>query len=136
MRLRIVEGTRLPEWPRWAVAVVLIWLSCIGVIHFTSKAMGVNVVMCPMKLTAGYPCLTCGLTRGVDHLLHGRIIDGWWMNPLVFTIFLCSVIVLLVRAIFARKIQVVWNRNDKILIGSIFLAAIIVNWMYLIQTGK
>ncbi|MDX2083799.1 MAG: DUF2752 domain-containing protein [Candidatus Melainabacteria bacterium] len=37
---------------------------------------------CQFKLATGFPCATCGLTRGIIHLMQGNLEAAWQYNPL------------------------------------------------------
>jgi hypothetical protein len=44
---------------------------------------------CPFHTITGIPCLTCGMTRSFRHMVHGRFLDAFSLNPLgaLFCIF-------------------------------------------------
>ena len=73
---------------------------------------------CPFRALTGYPCLTCGATRGAIAFFHGNLSLAWSWNPLAF-VALCGVVafdlyaivVLLTRGPRLRVIE--WTRAEK-----------------------
>ena len=45
----------------------------------------------------GHPCPLCGVTRGLNALLHGDLRTAWLMNPLTFPLVLCAALEMLYR---------------------------------------
>ena len=48
-------------------------------------------------------CPACGLTRGMNRLLHGEFSLAWEYNPLVYLVFLIIVIMIIVNGIKVYK---------------------------------
>lgn len=135
MRITIRTATRLPRWPAWAVAVVAGWLSVVGAVHVIARETGRAVTLCPLKRLTGVPCPTCGLTRGVDCLLHGDLLAGWLMNPLALTVLGAWLCVLLFRAASGRRIVISSGRGEKIIAICLAAALVLGNWCYLVWRG-
>ncbi len=38
---------------------------------------------CPFHFLTGYWCPGCGITRGINDVMHGRFVQGFWQNPLL-----------------------------------------------------
>lgn len=38
---------------------------------------------CPFKLLSGYNCPGCGSQRAIHQLLHGNVVDAFYLNPLL-----------------------------------------------------
>lgn len=54
-----------------------------------------SIQLCPFKFLTGLPCPTCGVTRGLSALLHGKVFLAAHLNPLAFIV----AIILLRRAL-------------------------------------
>ena len=39
---------------------------------------------CPSRLLTGYQCAGCGSLRATHALLHGRLLQAWHYNPILF----------------------------------------------------
>lgn len=48
--------------------------------------LGLPTPPCLFHFWTGYPCATCGATRMVAALLHGRPLEAARLNPLLFTL--------------------------------------------------
>lgn len=55
---------------------------------------------CPMQ---GCECPACGMTRGMSSLLHGKVMDAWNYNKMVFMVFIVMVVMIVVNAIKWKK---------------------------------
>lgn len=45
---------------------------------------------CAFRMLTGLDCPGCGTTRALHHLLHGRIEEAFFLNPLLFVILLVA----------------------------------------------
>ena len=131
MQLTIKKTSRIPRWPLWAVCFVVGWLSLVAFIHFYAD----GIPLCHFKRFTGFPCPTCGLTRGVDAFIHGDFVRPWLLNPFVFTLLFLWLILLLVRLFLGRKIELVMSRREKNVTWIVLLALLLVNWYYMIHSG-
>lgn len=43
-----------------------------------------SLLQCPFKAVTSVPCPACGTTSAVVHILHGRLIDAFLLNPLSY----------------------------------------------------
>lgn len=59
------------------------------VVFFRSDA---NFTLCLIKLATGYPCPSCGSTRGVMHLMHGDFPKALMLNPLSVVVAVCMMV--------------------------------------------
>jgi len=50
--------------------------------HFKEIHTFGNNPVCPIKLTSGYPCPSCGSTRSILAILHGDYMEALLLNPL------------------------------------------------------
>ena len=39
---------------------------------------------CTFRVLTGYDCPGCGITRALHHLLHGRVEEAFFLNPMLF----------------------------------------------------
>jgi len=87
---------------------------------------------CPLRLTTGLPCPTCGMTRATRFALHGDFAAATRMHPLWFIVLpaLAGIVIAEVVA-FVRvgrwgvALENAWTRR----IGGAVLAALIVVWI-------
>jgi len=97
-----------------------------------SARSGQEVTLCLFKLATGKPCATCGATRGVLAALGGHIRGAWTYNPLMFTILAVAAVLLAMRVIFARSLRLELTRRERRLAWALAIAALAVNWAYVI----
>ena len=100
---------------------------------------GLPLPVCRFREWTGLPCATCGSTRMIEALLHGRILEAAVWNPVVFCglILLCSWGALSVsRLAFGvpacRLIVEPWERRAS---GLLLVAAAAASWVYVIWRG-
>ena len=91
---------------------------------------------CTFRSVTGYPCVTCGATRGVMALMQGDVIGAWRLNPLVVVglaavaVFdLYALAVLLTRA---RRLRLSFTARGWKTSLAVAGAAILLNWLYLV----
>lgn len=101
---------------------------------------GIQLPRCVLKTLTGLPCPTCGVTRMVIALSRGQITQGVFLNPLaalaagaalIYLVYAAAVLVFrlprlrpIVTPAGARAIRVA------------SVAALAVNWAWLIATGR
>lgn len=132
MKIELVQVCRHPQWPVWAVLLVLMWLVLGGTALLVSSHLGRVVSLCLIKRFTGLPCPTCGFTRGVLSLLSGLPGRAWLYNPLLFSVLSLFVAAIGIRILFARAITIRLARRERgiawLLAGILFAA----NWAYVI----
>ncbi|MHC4159936.1 MAG: DUF2752 domain-containing protein [Planctomycetota bacterium] len=132
MKINVVHVCRRPQWPVWAVIVVLVWLALGGVAVWLSSHHDRVVTLCLIKRFTGLPCPTCGFTRGVLSLLGGMPGQGWLYNPLLFSVFVLFFLATGIRVIFAYAVTIRLSRRERaiawLLAGVLFAS----NWAYVI----
>lgn len=132
MKIELVQVCRRPQWPLWAVLIVLAWLALGGTALLASSHLGRLVPLCLLKRFTGLACPTCGFTRGVLCLLDGRPGRAWLYNPLLFSVLGLFVAATGIRILFARAITIRLARTERgitwLLAGILFVA----NWAYII----
>ncbi|MCE5325696.1 MAG: DUF2752 domain-containing protein [Planctomycetaceae bacterium] len=135
MRLAWVKAQRIPRHNRAAVVVVAVWGIVMLAMEFIARAFHINTTTCLLKRLTGLPCPACGGTRSFVCLLHGDILAAVAFNPLAAIICLLAAAALVVRMLLRRQVQVQLGPRERVAAMSIFVAAVLVNWAYLIQCG-
>jgi hypothetical protein len=123
-----VTARRLPRWPVWAVAIVVVWLGLVWVTHRYAP----GTTLCPLKRTTGVACPTCGLTRGVTTMLDGDVAGGLRYNPLVLAAGLVFLAVLAGRLLLARTPRLELSTREKRVTWAALLVLLLANWAYVI----
>lgn len=132
MKINVVHVCRRPQWPVWAVIVVLGWLALGGAAVWLSSHHDRVVTLCLIKRVTSLPCPTCGFTRGVLSLLSGRPGQGWLYNPLLFSVSVLFFLATGMRILFAQAVTIRLARMERAitwLLAAILFAA---NWAYVI----
>ena len=98
---------------------------------------------CPIKLTTGIACPSCGTTRSILSVLHGDVFDALYWNPIgiillfvliVFPVWIVYDLILKKESflMFYRRVENLLKQK-RIAIPAIVL--IIVNWIWNIYKG-
>lgn len=132
MRMQVVRVSRSPQWPLWAVLIVLLWMALGAATVLLSSYSGKYVELCLFKRLTGFPCPTCGLTRGVICALHGHIIQAWLYNPLLFSVLTILFVVYAARLILARTLKIHLTRSERIIAWILAVVLLLANWAYVI----
>ncbi len=130
-----MRTSRRPPWPRWIVVLVVVWLAMGYVADALAKRSGATGSTCVFKRITTQPCPTCGSGRGTLALVHGDVIAALHFNPLYFTLLALVGILLALRLIFARRIDVSLSRRGRRVAWGVFLALVAADWAYLIVAG-
>jgi len=117
----------------WAIVITCLWLGLVGLLVLLMRLANVDYSICLLRNLTGWPCPSCGMTRGVLKILEGRLITGWLKNPLMFTLLGGLTIDTLGRVLLARKVELNLTRGQRRLVLWAFLAALLLNWAYLIR---
>lgn len=81
--------------------------------YFIVSPRLLDIPSCPSIYLRGVPCPTCGTTRAMWHILHGRFASAWALNPIGFLVVLVlarRVIVLSVHSQSANR----WLQNERV----------------------
>jgi hypothetical protein len=132
MKARLVKVRRRPPWPPWALALVLGWLATVGAAVWLMLKRHTHIELCLFKRITGYPCPTCGSTRGVLHILRGDVPAAWTFNPLLFTVLAVAAALLVVRVAFGRAVRIHLTRAEKRIAWIVGIALVLLNWAYVI----
>jgi hypothetical protein len=132
MRITVVRVSRRPPWPLWAVFIVAVWAAVGCAVILLSVSQNRPVELCLFKWLTHIPCPTCGVTRGTWHLVHGRIIQAWLCNPLMFSIGLVLPVVIGMRVFFARSLHISFARHEHTIAWILAAISLFANWAYVI----
>jgi len=111
------------------------WLAVGYLADALAKSTGTPGPSCMFKRVTTLPCPTCGSGRGSLALLHGDVVAALTYNPLFFTLVGLAGLVLALRFVFARRIEVPLTRRGRRMAWGAFLTLVAANWAYLIIAG-
>lgn len=92
------------------------------------------VVPCNFKRLTGTPCPTCGTTRMLFAVAGGDWASALRSNPLMFVVCCVALIALLVRWLGRRRLRCGALIGDPRM-AALLVAAVVVNWFYVIMSG-
>jgi len=121
---------------RWLGLAGLIGLiSIMTVTMWRPHLIGIVVGPCAFLDLTGHPCPTCGATRAITALAHGRLIDAVAANPLAVTVVVLLGLGGLVGLVTTLRPR--WRRRLSLAPGEVrwwWAAATLLvtaNWLYL-----
>ena len=132
MKITLIRASRHPNIPLFATLIIVLWLTLVGVATLINFKLSNYIDLCLFKRFTGYPCPTCGTTRGIISLLHGKFIEAWYYNPLVFSIGIIVIIDLLFKFIFARSIKISFKKRGRKIAWLVAIVLFLANWAYVI----
>lgn len=96
---------------------------------------------CPFKFLTGYPCCTCGLTRGLVAFAHGDFVSAFLWNPLVALIAALAIVygayaMLVVICGWPRVRVMLTSLWERVAVRVLVLVCILGNWVYLLAMGR
>lgn len=126
------------------VVVFYLLIPCWVAFNYWLNSRGIGFISCPVKHITGYPCPSCGTTRGVIQLWLGNWQEALWLNPLSWIVAVGGVVLpcwLLYD--FYNKTPTLYRSERAIgqmvkkyrFIGVIFGVLIVLNWIWNIQKG-
>jgi hypothetical protein len=95
--------------------------------------------VCLFKALTGLPCPACGSTRAVGHLAHGDLAGALVMNPLTTVAAVVVVAWAVADAILlarGRALDLEVGARVGNLMRAGFVAAVALNWAYLLAAGR
>ena len=121
----------------------LVWLSVsLGAVAAAALwfALRLPWPICVFHALTGHPCATCGATRSAIAFFHADFLKAWKWNPLAL-VFFCGVAafdvyafaVLMTRSARLRITHLARSEKNFIRVASI--AALTVNWIYLLMAN-
>lgn len=133
--LRLAPSSRALPLGALLGAMGALGLLATGVFHV--DRLGLTV--CMLKAVTGIPCPTCGGTRALAHLAHFDVAGAFALNPLVTLGFAALIpwaladLVLLRRG---RALELELSGRGARWLGLAAAAALTLNWLYLLATGR
>ena len=102
-------------------------------------AGGLPLPQCAFHAITGCPCPTCGATRCVMALLHGRVGEALGWNPLVFTglaaVALLNLYAIVVLAAGLPRVRFSLRGGQARFLRIACLILLLANWAYEIHRG-
>jgi hypothetical protein len=92
-------------------------------------------IPCPFRSLTGIPCPTCGGTRAMIAFAHLDFPTALAMNPLV-AVFAVLALVYLVHSVRVLITRRPWRPEIPKMFRPAAIAAVLVNWGYLIAVGR
>ena len=135
MRVHLAKVRRWTGWPAWAVGAAAAWAALVGLAVWLGGIAGQSPELCLFKRLTRYSCPTCGATRGVLSILRGDVPAAWRLNPLLFTVLAAAGVLLAIRLAFGWAVRVEWTRPARVAAWALALAAIALNWAYVIRSA-
>lgn len=136
MRIHIDKDTA--GWNDPGCAILLIGIFATLVVHFLRPVLSL-IPPCIFHELTGLPCLTCGSTRAFTALVDGEVFAALRLQPL-FVIGSAIALAIGLRGLAAlitgRKLALNVSRQDRLLFRRVLIAAILVNWAYLVGAGR
>lgn len=90
--------------------------------------------ICIFKNITGYPCASCGTTRGLKHIVRGNFYEAFMMNPLSYlTVFVSILLILWIIRDFWKKEETLFpfiNRKIHPALIVIIIILTILNWYW------
>ncbi len=91
---------------------------------------------CAFKRFTGIACPTCGSTRAIVHLTHGKLFKALSMNPLITVFFIVAVVFFLYSVITLilslPRARLIISRKEGDAARIIAVALLLAQWAYLI----
>ncbi len=132
MKIDVVQVCRRPQWPLWAVLIVLVWMGLGVAAILLSAHLNRPVELCLIKRFTGLACPTCGFTRGVLCMLRGQPDLVWLHNPLLFSVLALFFAATGIRIFFARGLRIRLTRIERIIAWLLAAGLLAANWVYVI----
>jgi hypothetical protein len=133
MKIESISSKRRPAWPWWAVLLPVLWLALGGADLLLSAATGRPASLCLLKFLTGWPCPTCGFTRGTLAFLQGHPIQGWLYNPLLFSALGLLAAAAAGRLFLGRSLHVHLTPRARAVAWLMAALLIAANWLYVIR---
>jgi Protein of unknown function (DUF2752) len=132
MRFFIEKAGRRIGFDRAPMIALAVWLGLLVATVSASAAMNRPVVLCSFRKLTGLPCPSCGATRGVLRILHGELVGGFLMNPLVMVVLAILAAGFALRLTFGLKPRLEVNRREKWVLISVGIALLLANWAFVL----
>lgn len=133
MKVECIQLRRWPPWPWWSIVLPMLWLALGGITLLLSARMGRPVQLCLLKHFTGYPCPTCGFTRGTLSFLQGHPIRAWLYNPLLFSFLGVFAAVVAARVLFGRGLAIHLSGSERRIAWATMIVLFVAHWFYVIR---
>ncbi len=133
MKVKYIQLRHRPGWPWWSVVLPALWLALGSVTVLLSARTGRAVQLCLLKRFTGYPCPTCGFTRGTLSFLQGHPIRAWLYNPLLFSFLGVFTAVVAVRILFGKGLAIHLSGGERKTFWAIMAVLFVANWLYVVR---
>lgn len=104
--------------------------------YFLQKRFPALLSGCRFRDWSGWPCPTCGGSRAIRDLLHGRLGEAFLHNPLLIAAVVLlaawALLSLAVEAVGGREIEWDLSRTEKLTARASVVLLPLLNWGYLI----
>ena len=132
--MRIERASAAPSVPWWAVAIVCLYLSVIGLHTLIDRHRGADSrPLCLFRVLTGRPCPTCGATRMVMATARGDLQAAITCNPLLFAAGVIALGLGVLRIGFGRRVVWITSTCSRRIITVALVTAVLVNWVYLLR---
>lgn len=133
MKIQRVQLSRRPAWPWWSFALTALWFALGAANVLLASALGRPVQLCLFKRVTGWPCPTCGFTRGLLSFLSGHPIRAWLYNPLLFSFLGVFGGAVLIRVLLDAGVRVRLTRRERRTAWIIGIVLFAMNWLYVVR---
>ena len=118
--MKVFWGDSSKSRIRTAKGLLALALLCAFGVLYEVPSENLPFAACAFHSLTGYSCLTCGLTRSLQAIIHGDFVASvrfHAMGPVLFMLALLSMFILSAEALTGKQILVPWkSRNARILI--------------------
>ena len=121
----------------------MIWggigLIVLAAVRFVPSGL-TDFYLCPFHSITGIPCLTCGMTRSFRHVVHGRFLEAFALNPLgallcvstiLFVVYALTILVLRLPRLRMR----LEPSEIRMVLRIVLPGILLLNWIYLFRHG-
>ncbi len=133
--MRLEPAPRLPKVSPWVVLVVLCWGAMVAGEILLDRHLGLGMTTCTFRRITGYPCPTCGTTRGSLALLSGHPLVALAFNPMFFGGLFLMAGWFLFRAATGLRPRFDLDRKARRIWQAVAGAGLLLNWIYLLLRG-
>lgn len=111
-----------------------------GLLLLPLEAIAPLLGSCNFRSLTGYPCISCGMTRGILAISHGHFLEAIRLNPLFIS-------PLLVGLLYTPVAWLIWlrrwprprislTRRGKWIFAGTLVLLVLINWSFLISEGR
>lgn len=129
--------TRIPERLLRALLFGLVVVAFFGTMRYLAAAGMLFPFQCPFHRLIGLPCPFCGGTRAMVLLASGKVAEAVAYNPLA-ALAVLGLLLLGMYALLPRRIRAQFPSKpvQGPQVRRLAVAAVLMNWLYLIVSGR